>query len=64
MPWYDCYVCLQLPVSEIKKIPGPITPEEGPGNLVPKVVPGQNSLTQELIPQGPPVNEKAETRGL
>ena len=50
-------VCLQLPVSDIKKIPGPITPEG------PKEIPGEKSLTQELK-SGPLVNEKAETRGL
>ena len=48
---------MQLPVSEIKKIPGPITPE-GPDS-----VPGQEALTQELN-AGPLVNDKAETRGL
>lgn len=50
-------LCLQLPASEVKKIQGPITPDG------PLTVPGQFSLTQELIPQGPPVNEKAVTRG-
>lgn len=50
-------VCLQLPASEVKKIQGPPTPDG------PLTVPGQFSLTQELIPQGPPVNEKAVTRG-
>lgn len=48
---------IQLPASEIEKIPGPITPE-GPSE-----VPGQTSLTQELN-SGPLVNDKAETRGL
>jgi len=47
----------QLPASEVKKIQGPPTPDG------PLTVPGQFSLTQELIPQGPPVNEKAVTRG-
>ena len=51
-------LCLQLPASEVKKIPGPITPEG------PKEVPGQKSLTQELNSGAPPVNEKPETRGL
>lgn len=48
----------QLPVADIKKIPGPITPEG------PKKVPGQDSLTQELNSGAPLVNEKPETRGL
>lgn len=51
------FTFLQLPASEIKKIPGPITPD-GPFK-----VPGQESLTQELN-GGPPVTDKAETRGL
>ena len=47
---------MQLPVSDIKKIPGPVTPE-GPPEL-----PGEKALTQELK-SGPLVNEKPETRG-
>lgn len=49
---------MQMPASEIEKIPGPITPEG------PKEVPGMNSLTQELNTGAPLVNEKPETRGL
>lgn len=55
--WDGKEQAIQLPVSEIKKIPGPITPDG------PKEVPGQKSLTQQLN-SGPLVNEKAETRGL
>jgi len=55
--WNGQAEAVQLPVSEVKKIPGPITPEG------PKEVPGQTSLTQDLT-SGPLVNEKPETRGL
>lgn len=49
--------CMQLAVSDIKKIPPPVTPE-GPSEI-----PGEKALTQELK-SGPLVNEKPETRGL
>lgn len=62
MLYIDKESCLQMPASEAEN-DGPILPEGPPGNLIPKVVPGQNSLTQELIPQGPPVNENYKTRG-
>ncbi|KAL0047027.1 hypothetical protein WJX82_004476 [Trebouxia sp. C0006] len=47
----------QLPASDIKKIPGPITPDG------PKEVPGMKDLTQQLN-SGPLDNGKPETRGL
>ncbi|KAK9838781.1 hypothetical protein WJX74_003291 [Apatococcus lobatus] len=49
---------VQMPASEVEKIPGPVTPE-GPSEL-----PGMTSLTQELNSGAPLVNEKPETRGL
>ncbi len=52
-----CFLCMQLPASDIKKIPGPITPDG------PKEVPGMKDLTQQLN-SGPLDNGKAETRGL
>ena len=52
-----CSLCVQLPASDIKKIPGPITPDG------PKEVPGMKDLTQQLN-SGPLDNGKAETRGL
>ncbi|KAL3145143.1 hypothetical protein ABBQ38_001746 [Trebouxia sp. C0009 RCD-2024] len=60
--WEGKQEAKQMPASEAEN-DGPILPEGPPGNLIPKVVPGQNSLTQELIPQGPPVNENYKTRG-
>ncbi len=52
-----CFLCMQLPASDIKKIPGPITPDG------PKEVPGMKDLTQQLN-SGPLDNGKPETRGL
>jgi hypothetical protein len=52
-----CSSCMQLPASDIKKIPGPITPDG------PKEVPGMKDLTQQLN-SGPLDNGKPETRGL
>ncbi len=52
-----CSLCMQLPASDIKKIPGPITPDG------PKEVPGMKDLTQQLN-SGPLDNGKPETRGL
>ena len=52
-----CPAGVQLPVGDIEKIPGPVTPEG------PKDLPGRTAITQDQQ-SGPLVNETPESRGL